>query len=215
MSQTNNKQEKYPEADPALQQLGLKGTGIEMSLHRINVGQGDVLFKPGDQARNYLILLSGCVRVDLISKTGRELVLYRVHENQTCLLTTTALLRQERYYARGIAETPVSALVMPKPVFDRAMAEIPDFMHHVLKDYALRVEHMVKLIDRLMQKDISGDLMRALKEDADSEGFVSLTQVELARNIGTAREVIARKLKQLEKQGLIHRHRGRIKLLQM
>ncbi len=213
MSQTRCTQDLTSLAQNALRRIGLFGTDIGNGLNQVKVKKGDILFKPGDQAQNYLILLDGCVRVDLISKSGRELVLYRVRQNETCLLTTTALLRQERYYARGLAETEVSALVMGRPVFDRALAELPDFMRHVITDYARRVENMVELVDRLMQKDVTGDLIAALKEAQDEEGVVTVTQVELARNIGTAREVVARKLRQLETQGIVKRIRGHIKVL--
>ena len=47
----------------------------------------------------------------------------------------------------------------------------------------------------------------------DEDGVVHLTQIALARNIGTAREVVARKLAELETQGFVKRERGRIRIL--
>ena len=196
-----------------IKSLGLNGRDFSSRIGQISAKKGDVLFCPGDASKAFLILFQGCIRVDLTTKSDREIVLYRVQEAETCLITTTALLKSEVYFARGVAETDIKALALSAADFHAALASSPVFAQHVLSDYARRVESLVGLIDRLTSKDVKADIAAALLAEMDENGVVILTQIALARNVGTAREVVSRKLAELESQGIVKRERGRIRIL--
>ncbi len=196
-----------------LSQLGLHIGDLPARIGRVYAKAGDVLFSPGDESKAFLILMEGRIRVDLTTRTDREIVLYKVNESETCLITTTALLESDVYFARGTAETDIVALALPAPDFHAALAQSPAFSKHVMGDYARRVESLVGLIGRLTSRDVKAEIAATLLDEMDAEGVVHLTQVALARNIGTAREVVARKLAEFEAQGLVKRERGRIRIL--
>lgn len=188
--------------------LGIQDPRIQDAFETLNIDAGQILFRPGDKARMFLIVLSGRIRVDLITKSDREVTLYHVGVNETCLLTNTALLQSDLYYALGTAERDVEALGLPAQDFARAIEMSPAFLKFVIRDYSNRIENLVGLVDRLATKDISGELVKLLCQNTNENGRVPFTQSHLAREIGTAREVIARKLAVLEKQGHIRRVRG-------
>jgi len=210
---TQNSPQFSPDELKLLGSIGIKDEVSIARLMRLSANGGDTIFSPGDASQAFLILLSGRIRVDLITKTDREITLYRMRETETCIITATALLESETYFARGIAETDITALAMPQADFEQVMANSPEFTHFVLQDYARRVSSLVGLVDRLTTKDVAADIMAFLNLEKDGDGNVYISQVDLARNIGTAREVISRKLSALEKQGLVRRERGRIVVL--
>ncbi len=197
-----------------LKSIGIDDEASLAHLTRLSARVGDTIFNPGDTSKAFLILLNGCIRVDLITKTDREIVLYRMRETETCIITATTLLESETYFARGIAETDIAALAMPQADFEKVMANSPAFTHFVLQDYARRVSSLVQLVDRLTTKNVQADIMAFLRGEMDADGIVVVTQTDLARDIGTAREVISRKLTALEKQGTIRRERGQIIILE-
>ena len=205
-------------SEDELKLLGSIGIVDEVSLShltRLSAREGDTIFNPGDRSKAFLILLNGCIRVDLITKTDREIVLYRMRETETCIITATTLLKSETYFARGIAETDITALAMPQANFEQVMAKSPAFTHFVLQDYARRISSLVQLVDRLTTKDVRADILAALAARMGVDGIVTVSQTDLARDIGTAREVISRKLALLEKQGVLCRERGRIIIMDM
>ena len=53
---------------------------------------GSRIFGPGQSPASYLLMLDGSVRVQQVSETGREIVLYRVTAGQRCALTTPCLM---------------------------------------------------------------------------------------------------------------------------
>jgi CRP/FNR family transcriptional regulator, anaerobic regulatory protein len=93
----------------------------------ITVPKDTVIFGPGKSPENLLLLLEGTVRVQQLAENGREIVLYRVHAGESCVLTTACLLAYEDYSAEGIAETDVSAVAIPRAVFDDLVASSPEF----------------------------------------------------------------------------------------
>ena len=185
-----------------LSRLGLYIGDLPTRISRIHVKTGDVLFSPGDASTAFLILLEGCIRVDLTTRSDREIVLYKVNESETCLITTTALLESDVYFARGTAETDITALALPAADFHGALVQSPVFSRHIMSDYARRVESLVGLIGRLTSRDVKAEIASTLLSEMDEDGVVHLTQIALARNIGTAREVVARKLAEFETQGI-------------
>lgn len=172
---------------------------------------GDVLFKPNDSCRLFLILIEGSIRVELTSKTGRLITLYRMCSGESCVLTTSALLNNEKYYAQGIAETDITAVAIPANDFRQLLQLSPTFSQFVLNDYAKRVTSIVTLIDKMAARDVLSEVSEFLLSH-QKDNTVVATQADIAMDIGSAREVVSRKLAILESKGLIQRERGRIVL---
>lgn len=175
----------------------------------LSLPAGVLAFKEGDVCRNYLLVLEGSVRVQKLSSSGKEIVLYRVESGQSCVLTTSCLLSGEHYHAEAITETPVRAVAIPQPAFQRALA-IPAFREFVFATYGQRVTSLVTLIDAIAFGRMDQRLARQLLEMADTDGVVVATHQELARELGTAREVISRLLKEFERHGWLTLERGRL-----
>ena len=68
---------------------------------RVNLPQGKTVFRPGDACVQFPLIVSGSIRVQRVTESGREIVLYRVTANETCILTIAALLATECYSAEA------------------------------------------------------------------------------------------------------------------
>lgn len=181
----------------------------QLRIDAVNFSAGDVLFKPNDSCHLFLILIEGSIRVELTSRSGRLITLYRMSAGESCILTTSALLNDEQYYAQGVAESAITALAIPAEDFNRMVALAPDFSRFVLKDYAKRVTSIISLIDKMASRDVLADVGHFLLEH-HKEHVVFTTQADMAMDIGTAREVVSRKLAFLESKEVIRRERGKI-----
>ncbi len=171
-----------------------------------------IAFHQGDQCDNYLLVLDGVVKVIARSENGREIVLYRVRKGGSCILTTTCLLSKTRYPAEGITETEVTALLIPAKVFHQALRESDSFRDLIFDSYGQRLTEVIALVESISFEHIAARLARFLVQQDSNP--VHTTHQNLATELGSAREVISRQLKQFEKQGLIQQHRGEIRILQ-
>jgi len=196
---------------PVLRNLENPAIGIlDQSSRVVRLPPGAKAFESGMQCDNYLMVASGRIRVQQVSESGREIVLYRIGDGESCVLTTACLLAHERYSAEAITETEVSALVVPRISFERLVAESQRFRDFVFMAYASRITDLMLLVEEIAFGHIDIRLAQRLLELTDRVDSLSLTHHELSVELGTAREVISRQLKEFERRGWIRLERGRI-----
>jgi CRP/FNR family transcriptional regulator, anaerobic regulatory protein len=179
----------------------------------VTVPAGTILFHPGDAVKGYVLVLDGIVSVHLVGLTGRGIVLYRVAAGQSCIQSTLGLLGGDNAYsAEAVADTESRLVVLPRTLFLDLLDRSAGFRALVFAAFADRMQEMMRLLERLSFGRVSQRLARALLEQADAQGVVTTTQKDLAEEIGSAREVIARNLAALQSQGLLRSGRGRVTL---
>lgn len=180
-----------------------------------NVPADSLLFSPGASCEHYVYVRSGRVRVELLSSTGNQLLLYRLGTGQTCVMTTSCLLSKDDYSAQAVTESDVDLLLVPRATFNQLIAESEAFRSFVFSGFANRLSVMMARIAELTAMTIDQRLAAALlvHSDLHADGWIGLTHEQLAVEIGSAREVVSRRLAHFEKNGLIQRQRGRIEVL--
>lgn len=184
-----------------------------ISAREINLNSNTVVFQSGDPCGAFLILVEGKLRVDMTSKSGKEITLYKMEKKESCIITTSVLLNYENYYANAITETAVTAIAIPVNDFHHALNHYSQFTRYVLSSYSKRMATLIRLIDKISSKDILYELSDLLLKNADTQNFVSMKQEDIAKAIGTAREVVSRKLAVLEEAGAVSTHRGKVEII--
>lgn len=178
----------------------------------VNIAAGTVLFQDGAECASYVLVIDGSIRVQRTAENGREIVLYRVERGQACVLTTNCLITRDSYSAEGLAETAVTALVLPALTFRTLLATSEPFRDFVFAAYATRIADLLLLIEEVAFGRIDMRLAAWLAGRADSEGQIRATHQEIAVELGTAREVVSRQLKEFERRGWLDIQRGRLTL---
>ncbi|MFA7430802.1 MAG: Crp/Fnr family transcriptional regulator [Rhodospirillaceae bacterium] len=176
----------------------------------VSLRPGMTVFTDGSACEAFLLVLEGSVRVQKVAENGREIVLYRVEPGQTCVLTTTCLLSQGIYGADGVTETAVRGVALAPGAFQALMATSEAFRRFVFAAYATRVSDLLLLIEEVAFGRIDQRLAAVLLDKAGTCGAVLATHQELAVELGSAREVISRQLKDFERRDLVALGRGRI-----
>ena len=173
----------------------------------VSVPGGETLFSPGDVCRGFVVVLSGSVRVEHTAPSGRSVVLYRVGAGETCVVTTACLMRHGTYPAWGIAETAVEALILAPGSFSALLRESADFRAMALGVFATRMAELVDVIDELLLHRVDLRLADWLARRAPA---VQTTHQAIAAELGSAREVVSRILKDFERRGWVTMRRGEI-----
>ncbi|EAP79767.1 MULTISPECIES: Crp/Fnr family transcriptional regulator [Alphaproteobacteria] len=179
----------------------------------VKIAAGAQVFDPAHVPDSLFFLYDGRIRVSQSSDGGREIVLYRVDAGDSCVLTTACMLTEEAYNAQGVAETDITAVVLPKPAFDRLVAEEEAFRKFVFAAYSRRLIDLLRVVDDVAFGHMDKRLAERLLTFAGGDKVVSATHQELASELGTAREVVSRVLSDFQKRGMITQSRGQIKLI--
>ncbi len=180
-------------------------------LHEMPLPKGAVLFRPGDRPQGFLILLSGRVEVFLTGASGREILLYAVGPGQSCVQTTLGLTGGEDYSGEALVAEDSRAVMIPAALFERLMDQEPGFRRFVLCAFGRRMADVTHLLERVAFGRIEARLAAALLELAQGN-VVAATQAELAARIGSAREVVSRRLEAFQRQGWVETDRGQVRL---
>lgn len=205
--------ESWLDAFPRLRALDPTALSlVRRSARAVSLPPGTIAFSSGQHCENYLFVTEGTVRVQLTGESGRDILLYRVGPGETCVLTTTALLADDNYMAEGTAETPVRAIALPATVFRRLMAESEPFRQFVFSTFGLRITALMQVIQGVAFGHIGPRLAAALLARAGDRREVEATHQDLAVELGTAREVVSRQLKEFERRGWVRLGRGRVEL---
>ena len=189
------------------------GQRVLESAQLMQVPPETTVFRVGDACRHYLLVLEGSVKVRQTAANGREIILYRVGAGDSCVLTTSCLLSSEHYAAEGITETEVTAIGIPASEFHRGVNESPAFRQFVFARYGQRLADLMILVEEVAFGRLEARLAQRLLRFSNARSEVTLTHQELATEIGSAREVVSRQLKDFERQGWVRLHRGRIEIL--
>ncbi|MFC4257751.1 Crp/Fnr family transcriptional regulator [Marinobacter lacisalsi] len=179
--------------------------------HDIRIPAGHPVLHQGDECLNYFVLRSGSVRLFTRSANGREVTLYHVRPDSICVLTTSCLLGGRRFPAEAVAETELIVRMMPKSRFDKLMETAPDFRNAVFQSLAQRMDSLIQTIEKLALQPIDVRIAQYLL--SFDTALVHCTHQLIAAEVGTAREVVSRHLKQLADRGLIQAERGTIRIL--
>jgi CRP/FNR family transcriptional regulator len=173
---------------------------------------GRVFFRAGDPCPGLLLLDRGSVRVYLVTGSAREVTLYRVAPGEACVLSTQCLMTGDPCCAEGIAETDISGLFLPASQVDRLLASDAGFRRLVFQHYGERLIDLVMLVDSIVGTPVEARLARYLTQKAGADNEAAMTHQAIAADLGTAREVVSRHLKDFERRGLVALARGRIRI---
>ncbi|MCB1330240.1 MAG: Crp/Fnr family transcriptional regulator [Maritimibacter sp.] len=186
--------------------------GVLERLVPAEVPQAAILFRPGETVKGYVIVLSGHVAVSLLGPNGRDILLYEVAPGQSCIQSTLGLLGGDDYSAEAVATGPTRLVLIPRPVFLELLDSSPAFRKVVFAAFAERMQAMMQLIETMSFMRVEARLAALILERADEEGVLAITQAEVARAIGTAREVVSRRLDKLAHAGTLRTERGLIRI---
>ena len=190
--------------------------GVEALLDNadeIRLPEKTTVFHQGDRCGNYLLVIEGSVKVMTRAENGREIVLYRLGPGDSCVLTTSCLFSNSRYPAEGVTETGVTALAIPASHFNDAVQSLDAFRRFVFTTFGDHLGSLITLVEAVAFGRLDTRLAAHLASHAGPDDELRITHQELATELGTAREVVSRQLKDFEGQGLVILARGGIRLL--
>ncbi len=175
---------------------------------------GDVILTPGRYVKVVPIVLEGLIKV-FTSNSEKELLLYYIRPSESCIMSFSAVLKDEPGKVDAIAETDTRTLLLPATRIREWIRRFPELNFLFYNQFNLRYSDLIETIQHLLFDPLDERVIDFLKRrrEITGETGLQLTHKQIAESLGTAREVISRILKKLENQGVIQQTSGGIKLL--
>ncbi|RIV23111.1 Crp/Fnr family transcriptional regulator [Alicyclobacillaceae bacterium I2511] len=173
--------------------------------------QGTLLLVTGDICESVVLVVQGTIRVYQVSESGRELTLYRVEPGESCVLMLSSVLAEKSYPAVAVAETDVMAVTVPVKTFRAWMQRSTAVQKFVYDTLHRRLTNVMLLVHEItfgkMDTRIACYL---LQHTLATQPELTVRHEDIATELGTAREVVTRILRNFEQEGILVTAKGKI-----
>lgn len=176
--------------------------------------EGDILMEPGQYIKTVPIVIEGSIKIIRTDSEGKEIFLYYLDPGDTCAISLTCCSTYKPSEIKAVADEPTTIIAIPVNLHEQWTNDYRQWKEFVSKTYQTRFEELLKSIDEVAFKKMDERLINYLATKARQleKKQINITHSDIARELGTSREVISRLLKQLENKGLVSLGRNRITL---
>ena len=187
---------------------------IELVAKKQSFKTDDYIIDIGDTINQMPLLLNGAIKILREDENGDDLLLYFLERGDTCAMTLTCCLGNNKSKIKAIAETDGDLLMIPIEKMEEWLTKYKSWRNFVFESYNIRLNEMLEAIDSLAFLNLEERLYKYLTDKAKviSNLEITTTHQQISEDLHTSRVVISRVLKSLEIQGKIQLLRNRIKI---
>lgn len=176
--------------------------------------KGNVIHGCSDECLGQIYMLKGLVRICIISEEGREITLFSLRQNDTCIMSASCVISQITFETQMIAEEDCEMLVLSADVVAQIAEEnihIKCYMYELLtKRFSTVMWVMQEILFKGFDVRLASFLISEYKRTGSRE--IRMTHEQIAQYTNSAREVVARMLKRFSYDGYLEYKRGKITL---
>lgn len=185
---------------------------IENSITKVAYEKGYNLHSAENECLGVILIQSGELRTYILSEDGREVTLYRLSSGDTCVLSASCVLNSITFDVHIDAQADTNAYLLNISTFSRLSKNNIYVENFALRKSVERFSDVMWALEQLLfmrfDKRLAIFLLDEMLKTNSSE--INLTQEQIAKYIGSAREVVSRMLKSFQSQGILEQSRGMI-----
>lgn len=176
---------------------------------------GDIIVNEQVPVHSLPLIHRGSLKVLGSNDEYKEMVLYYVRAGETCIMSFLAGLYNDTSKIKAVAEEESEVIFIPIEKVRELIVKHPSWLNFLFQIYHKRFEELLEVVNAIAFKKMDERLLQFLQKRADVMGTcrLKMTHEQLSQELGTAREVISRLLKQLELNGKVELGRNLIILL--
>ena len=171
------------------------------------------ILREGQYIKVIPLVVDGAIKVFTRYKE-KELLLYYIRPDESCIMSFAASMKNEQSKVFAITEVDTKALLLPISKIENWFNNYPKFNSLFFRLYNERYIDMLDTINHLLFNKLDQRVLSHLTEKKEISGsnVIHTTHKQIANELGTAREVISRIIKKLEKEELLEQLADGIKL---
>lgn len=180
-----------------------------------NYEAGSIILNENAHIRSIPIVTKGVMKVIRLEDDGREILLYYIKPGESCIMSFLGGMHNETSKVKAEVEEDAEILFLPMEKVSLFIKDYPQWLDYIFRLYHKRFEELLEIINAIAFKKVDERLLNLLKTKSELTNSQTLliTHEQLANELGTARVVVSRLLKQLEESGQLILGRNKIQLL--
>ena len=159
----------------------------------------------GNSCTGVILVRSGSLRLYMLSEEGKEMTLYRLFAGDMCVLSASCVLRQITFDVFVDAEESSECVVVGGCAYEDLCKRMPDAKIFALEAALGRFSDVMWVMQQMLFMSMDKRLAIFLLDEIAKSGddTVKLTHEQIAKYMGSAREVVSRMLKYFAAEGLV------------
>lgn len=187
---------------------------ISQSVMEQTYEKGAIIHRTEDGCKGLMTVLSGQLRIYILSEEGREVTLYRVRRGEVCVLSASCLMDAITFdiFIEAMEETRVA--VIPSRSLHEIMEQDSRVELFLYKTATEKFSEVMWTMQQILFLRIDQRAAQFLWDEMQEKGstVLYLTHDEIARYIGSAREVVTKVMKYLSQEGAVELSRGKVRI---
>ena len=181
----------------------------------VSYDRGRQIHRSDTDCKGAILVLSGLLRVYILSDGGREVTLFRIHAGENCVLSASCLLDSIQFDVLIEAAEAVRAAVIPVSVLRPIMENNPYVGLYLYKQATERFSDVMWMMQQILFMGADRRVAIFLWDEMArrNQTVLPMTHDEIARNIGSAREVVSKVMKYLSEEGAVVLKRGAVEIV--
>lgn len=177
--------------------------------------KGVTIHRSDMDCKGVIFVLSGTLRVYILSDEGREVTLFRIHQGENCVLSAACLLDSILFDILIEATEQTQAVIIPTNVLRPMMESNPYVGMYLYKEATERFSAVMWTMQQILFMGVDKRVAIFLWDEmVHQKGTVlKITHEELAHNIGSAREVVTKVLNYFSEEGVVSLRRGKVEII--
>ncbi len=177
--------------------------------------EGDVILNENAYIKAIPLVTKGSIRVMRTDEDGREILLYYIKSGESCIMSFLGGMHHDTSKVKAIAEEETEILFIPIDKVTDLIKEYPEWLDYIFRLYHKRFEELLDVVNAVAFKKMDERLLNFIKRKCEltKSHTLYVTHEQLANELGTARVVVSRLLKQMEDEKLVTLGRNKITLL--
>lgn len=181
----------------------------------------DIVYKKGTtihdstECSGVIFVQSGCLRVYMMSDEGKDITLYRLYKGDMCMLSASCVLSSITFDVLIDAEEDSECYVIDGPAFMKISNDNPKVKIFSLETAVSRFSDVMWVMQQILFMSMDKRLAIFLLDESSRTGsdFIALTHEQIAKYIGSAREVVSRMLKYFVNEDIVKSSRKGITII--
>ncbi len=169
----------------------------------------------GTECSGVFFVRSGCLRVYIMSEEGKAVTLYRLHAGDMCMLAASCVLQAVTFDVFIDVEEDSECYIVSGNAFAEVSENNPDVKIFALELAVTRFSDVMWVMQQILFMSMDKRLAIFLSDECARTGsdVVNLTHEQIAKYMGSAREVVSRTMKYFSNEGIVEASRKGVKIL--
>ncbi|WKY44704.1 Crp/Fnr family transcriptional regulator [Eubacteriaceae bacterium ES2] len=180
-----------------------------------NYTHGENIHSGDNDCVGVLLIQSGELRTYILSEDGRDITLYRLTEGEVCILSASCILSNITFDVHIDAEKASQVILINASIFQKICAQNIYAENFSYKSAIDRFSDVMWAMQQILFMSFDKRLTIFLLDEVANTGSntIQMTHEQIAKYVGSAREVVSRMLKYFEKEGYVKLSRGKIEVI--